>query len=175
VVIATCPRASHSIRGCLEICTRSLIDTIPTHAGNSVKTKELSALQERLAKLEHAIRGGEAPRAAASKQPVKDASGRRWTCYFRNDDGVEWFLEEASLQSAPSAITVWRKRAFPDWALQRDIVTMDEIDCRGVRYRTHELRVTQRDGTTQESRTVTPWTNIFPSSAEKYLMSEYCR
>jgi len=36
------------------------------------------------------------PKTPQPDQPVKDATGKTWTRYFRNDDGVEWFMEEGN-------------------------------------------------------------------------------
>ena len=156
--------------------TPSFIDTFPGRVGYPTKTtKETAELEERLARLEQAVRGGSAPQMARPEQPVKDATGRTWTRYFRNDDGVEWYLDEGALQPSRSVVQMWRKRVFPSWALQKEIVTLDEINCREARYRTRELRVTRWDGTSQTSDSVTPWANAFSGSPEEYLMSEYCK
>jgi hypothetical protein len=156
--------------------TPSFVDTFPGRVGYPTKpTKEAAELQERLARLERAIRGGSAPETARPGQPVKDASGRTWTQYFRNDDGVEWFLDEGSLKLSGSVIELWRKTVFPRWAFQNEIVTLDEINCRQQRYRTRELRVTLWDGKTQTSDKVTPWANIYSASPEEYLMGEHCK
>jgi len=53
-------------------------------------------------------------------------------------------------------MTLWRKRTFPTWAFQKEIVTLDELNCRQARYRTRELRVTNWDGSSQTSDKVTP-------------------
>ena len=155
----------------------SMIDTLPGRVGRPVKpSKELAELQQRLAKLEQAVRGGSAPQAPRPEKPVKDATGRSWTIYFANDDGVEWYLDEGA-RSKPSAglIQMWRKRVFPRWALQKELVTLDEIDCREARYRTRELQVANWDGANKTFDKVTPWANIFSSSPEEYLMNEYCK
>jgi hypothetical protein len=159
-----------------DLYTPSVIDTLPSRVGDPTKeTKEVSQLKERLAKLERAIGGGPAPETSRPKQPVKDAEGRTWTLYFRNDDGVEWFIDEGVVKPSSTAIRLWRKRVFPRWAFQKELVTLDEINCREARYRTRELRVTSWDGATQTSDEVTPWSNIFSNSPEEYLMNEYCK
>ncbi len=158
-----------------EFYTPSLTDEIPGRVGRPVKlTKEQAELEERLAKLERAVRGESAPQSRP-EQPVKDASGRTWTLYFRNDDGVQWFLDEETLQPSSGLLQMWRKRMFPQWAFQKEIVTLDEINCRQARYRTKELRVTNWNGTYQTSDKITPWANVFSGSPEAYLMDEYCK
>jgi hypothetical protein len=160
-----------------DLYTPSLADTIPGRVGRPADTKELSELEERLAKLEQTIRGGGSPRTPPRpERPAKDATGRAWTLYFRNDDGLEWFLDEGPpLKPSRDQVQMWRRRVFPSWAFQKEIVTLDDLDCREARFRTRELRVTYQDGTTRTSDRVTPWANVFSGSAEDYLMQEYCK
>ena len=162
-----------------DMFSPSMGDIFPARAGSPTKAKEkdLTELQQRLAKLERAVRGESTPQTAARpEQPVKDATGRTWTRYFANDDGLEWFLDEGPpLQPSRDVVQMWRKRVFPSWAFQKEIVTLDDLDCRGARYRTCELRVTYWDGKTQTSDKVTPWANVFSISPEEYLMDEYCK
>ena len=157
-----------------EIYTPSLIDTLPGGVGSPVrKSREFGELEERLARLE-AERPGGPPKKASPENPVKDATGRTWTLYFRNDDGVEWFLDEGTLKPSGNGIELWRRRVFPRWAFQKELVTLDELNCREERYRTHELRVSYRDGASRTSRKVTDWANVFSNSPEHYLMQQFC-
>ena len=64
---------------------------------------------------------------------------------------------------------------FPEWAKQKEIVTLDEFNCRQTQYRTHQLKVTRWDGKTQTSDKVTPWAKIYSASPEEYLLGEYCK
>jgi hypothetical protein len=133
------------------------------------------ALEERLAKLEAQVRGLPPPKAPSPDQPIKDASGKSWVRYFRNDDGVEWFMEEGPPAVSGNTFTMWRRRVFPTWAFQKELVTLDDFNCRMARYRTRELRVTNWDGTSQTFDKVTPWANIHSSSPEDYLVGEFCK
>jgi hypothetical protein len=159
-----------------EVYTPSTSDTMPGRVGYPIKkTKETMALEERLAKLEAQVRGTPPPKAPAPEQPIKDASGKAWIRYFRNDDGVDWFVEEGTPAVSGNTITLWRKRTFPAWAFQKELVTLDDINCRQVQYRTRELRVVNQDGTSQTFDKVTPWAKVFASSPEDYLMGEFCK
>jgi hypothetical protein len=160
-----------------DLYTPSMGDLFSSRVGTSTieQDKLQNELNERLAKLERRMRGESEPQTARPSQPVKDAAGRTWTRYLRNDDGVEWFLDEGPpLEASHWAIQLWRKRVFPSWAFQKEIVTLDELNCREARYRTRELRVTYWDGKTQTSDKVTPWANVFTESPEEYLMNGYC-
>jgi hypothetical protein len=159
-----------------EYYSPSVSDTMPGRVGYPTKkTKETLALEERLAKLEAQVRGMPPPKTPSPDQPVKDATGKAWTRYFRNDDGVEWFLEEAPPSVSGNTLTMWRRRTFPTWAFQKEIVTLDELNCRQARYRTRELKVTNWDGSSQTSDKVTPWAPVISNSPEDYLMKELCK
>ena len=159
-----------------EVYTPSTSDTMPGRVGYPVKkTKEVLALEERLAKLEAQVRGTPPPKAPAPDQPIKDASGKAWILYFRNDDGVDWFREDGTPAVSGNTITLWRRITFPKWAFQKELVTLDDINCRMAQYRTRELRVTYWDGTSQTFDKVTPWAKAFASSPEDYLMGEFCK
>jgi hypothetical protein len=102
-----------------EIYTPSLVDTIPGGVGRPTrKSREWSDLEERLARLE-AERSGSPSKKASPENPVKDATGRTWTLYFRNDDGVEWFMEEGTLKPSGNGIELWRRRVFPRWDISK--------------------------------------------------------
>lgn len=159
-----------------ELYTPSMTDTIPGRVGYPVKRdKEMMELEERLARLEAKIRGTPPAKTVPPDQPIKDATGKTWVRYFRNDDGVEWFMEEGAPKVSGGIMTLWRKRVFPRWAFQKEIVTLDEINCRQQRYRTRELRVTNWDGSFQTSDKVTGWANIYSNSPEDYLIGEFCK
>ncbi len=103
-------------------------------------------------------------------------TGRKWTSYGKDGDGIGYFYDkDAITRPSKDLVRVWRKREFPSGVRQKEIVTLDEIDCRGARYRSVNLRVTYRDGTTQAFDKATPWTKIYVDSAEEYLMGEYCK
>ena len=68
-----------------------------------------------------------------------------------DEDDIRYFRDEdAIIRSPKNIIQMWRKREFPPGATQKEIVTLDEIDCGKARYRTLDLRVTYRDGRTGE-------------------------
>ena len=104
-----------------------------------------------------------------------EEAGRKWISYMRDDDGTEYFYDRDALaESSAGVIRIWRKREFASGAAQREIVTLDEIDCRKTRYRTLELRVTYWDGRTGTSDKATRWVEIYQDSTEEYLMDEHC-
>jgi hypothetical protein len=142
-------------------------------------TKELKALEERLAKLEAELKTGGAAQPASpavSKLPASEEAGRKWASYWKNDKGVESFWDEESLlQPRKGFIQIWRKRVFPSGSAQKEMVTRDEINCREAQWRTLELRATTWDGITRTSDKATAWGNVYANSAEEYLMDQHCK
>jgi hypothetical protein len=106
-----------------------------------------------------------------------DEPERKWTSYMRDRElGVEYFYDkEALIKPSKDLFQMWRKRVFPAGATQKEIVTLDEMDCRAARYRALELRVTYWDGTTKAYNTVNPWANVYANSVEEFLMDENCK
>ena len=152
-----------------------------SRARTAASAKEQKELTERIARLEEELKTGGAPQPAspaqpASKPPVSDEAGRKWTSYAEDGNGIEYFYDKDTIaHPSKDLVRMWRKREFPSGAGQKEIVTLDEIDCRGARYRSVELRVTYRDGTIRTFDKVTPWAKIYEESAEQYLMSEHCK
>ncbi|HME43546.1 MAG TPA: surface-adhesin E family protein [Syntrophorhabdales bacterium] len=102
--------------------------------------------------------------------------GRKWTKYSTDEDDVKHFYDEdAVTRPSGNIVQIWRKREFSSGAAQRQIVTLEEIDCRRAEYRTLELCVAYWDGTTGRSEKPTGWVKIYENSHESYFMSEYCK
>ncbi len=49
------------------------------------------------------------------------------------------------------------------------------MDCREARYRSIEMSITSRDGTTRTFKNASPWTKIYEESPEDLLMMQYCK
>jgi hypothetical protein len=143
--------------------------------------KELKELEDRIARLEAELSGKGTRQPASSAQSVakpsvSDETGRKWTSYWKTDNGVEWFYDKDSLlQPRKGSIQMWRKRVFPSGSAQKEIVTRDEISCREAQWRTLELRVTYWDGATRTSDKATSWVNVYPRGPEEDLMDEHCK
>ena len=115
--------------------------------------------------------------ASALYSGAADEPERKWTSYMRDrETRVEYFYDkEALVKPSKELIQVWRRRVFPTGASQKEIVTLDEIDCRKARYRSLELSVTYWDGTTKAYDKVSPWSNVYANSVEEFLMDEHCK
>jgi hypothetical protein len=96
--------------------------------------------------------------------------------YMEDAHGVEYFYDKDTIaHPSKDLVQMWRKREFSSGASQKEIVALDEIDCRGARYRSLELRVTDRDGAIRTFDKATSWVKVYVDSAEEYLMDKYCK
>lgn len=94
---------------------------------------------------------------------------------MRDEDGAEYFYDnEAITQPAKGILRMWRKREFQSQSAQKEIVTLDEIDCVKGQYRTLGLRVTRWDGRVEISEKPTSWSRVYENSVEEYLIHEHC-
>lgn len=100
----------------------------------------------------------------------------KWERYDSDRNGVKYFYDKATI-SYPSAkiVQVRRQRVFPDDARYRNIVTLDQIDCDKQKYRYVEIKVTNRDGSTEEFAKASEWGYIYVGMPEDYFLREYCK
>ena len=101
---------------------------------------------------------------------------RAWTKYATDNREVEYYFDkDAVLRPDTDILHIWRKRVFPQRSPLKEIVALDEFNCRLQRYRALELHVTGQDGNTQVSRKVGPWTPIWADSPDEYFLDETCK
>ncbi len=103
---------------------------------------------------------------------------RKWTSYMRERDrSIEYFFDkEAMVKSPQNTLNVWRKRVFAEGAAQKELITFDLLACDfREEYRTMQLTVVYRDGTSKTFDRPTPWIHIYTNSPEQYLVDEYCK
>jgi hypothetical protein len=101
---------------------------------------------------------------------------RTWTKYATDNKEVEYsFDRDAVARPDKDILHVWRKRAFPQRSPMKEIVALDEFNCRLQQYRALELHVTGWDGNTRISNKVGPWTPIWADSPEEYFLDKVCK
>jgi hypothetical protein len=105
-----------------------------------------------------------------------DEAERKWTSYGKDLQEIEYFFDkDAIARPAANIIQVWRKRVFPQRSAQREIVALDEINCRLQKFRALELHVTAWDGSTKISNKLGPWATIWSKSAEEHFLDTVCK
>jgi hypothetical protein len=102
---------------------------------------------------------------------------RTWENQFE-DRGVVYYVEKQSVSNPkPNTVQVWRKRTFPNanMSSHKEIVSLDEIDCRKEKFRTLQLQALGWDDVaTPIYKRPTPWATIYGGTAEDSLILDYC-
>lgn len=109
---------------------------------------------------------------------------RKWEFYVKDSGGVSYYFDKETITfPSKNVMHVWRKREFPlekpgagrTSSNMKEIVALDEFDCRDGRYRSLEVQGLKWDGTTTEIfRKPTPWGAIYDDTAEIYFLDNYC-
>jgi hypothetical protein len=110
---------------------------------------------------------------------------RKWEVYGKDNNGTTHYLDKSSISyPAKSMIHVWRRRVFPQptagirevRSSHKEIVALDEMDCKGEKYRSLESQGINWDGTpTVVWKKPTPWTPIYDDSADDRILRDYCK
>jgi hypothetical protein len=118
---------------------------------------------------------GKGTEATGAGEAGNEARERKWTNYASDRNGVTYYYEKESI-SHPSKgfVRAWRRRVFPERALQKEIIEFDEIDCTETTYRSLQLTALYRDGSAKSFSRVSPWTYIFPNSPDEVLLLDAC-
>lgn len=103
------------------------------------------------------------------------AADTKWERYDRDGNGVKYSYDKGSISyPTPNILQVRRQRVFPRDAAYENIITLDQIDCDKQKYRTIEIKVTNRDGTTEEFKKASQWMYIYVGMPEDYFLREHC-
>ena len=101
---------------------------------------------------------------------------RTWTKYATDSKEVEYYFDKDAVARPDTDILhVWRKRVFPQRSPMKEILALDEFNCRLQQYRALELHVTGRDGSIQVTKRVGPWATIWVNSPEEYFLDKTCK
>jgi hypothetical protein len=99
----------------------------------------------------------------------------KWEQYSKDKQGLTFYYDKTSI-TYPSAgvIKVWRKRSFPVRASQKELISLDEIDCLKQKYRSVQMQVVQWDDTAETFNKVAEWSVIYGDSPEEILLDTAC-
>lgn len=107
--------------------------------------------------------------------PEDKITNIKWEKYDTDSNGVQYFYDRGSISYAsPNVLQVRRQRIFPQEAQYTRVITLDQIDCTEQRYRTMEITVTNKDGSTQEFKKASRWAYIHLGMPEGYFLREHC-
>jgi hypothetical protein len=117
------------------------------------------------------------PEASAAASSTVEWKDRRWESYA-DERGVQYYFEKESI-SYPKKDTmlVWRKRIFPGkMSSHKEIVSLDEFDCREEKVRSLQVQgLNWDDTTTPIYQRPTPWAIVYTNTADDYFVLNYCR
>jgi len=113
--------------------------------------------------------------AAGAGEVGNEGRERKWANYGF-DRGVNYYYEKETL-SYPSKgfVRAWRRRVFPPRSAQKEIIELDEIDCKEATYSSLTITVVSWDDSAKTFNRVSPWTRIFPGSPDETLYVDVCR
>jgi hypothetical protein len=103
------------------------------------------------------------------------AGPEQWESYWKDRHDVEYFYDKDHVEyPSKGMIKVYRKRVFPEGSQQKEIVSLDEMNCKTLKYRSLELTVTGFDGTSETTNVVSPWIMIWGNTADESVSDALC-
>jgi len=115
----------------------------------------------------------EAPKPA--EVAVMEEPPDKWEQFDTDESNVKYFLNKESVSyPARNRIRFWLRRVFPERASQKEIISLNELNCNEQRYRSIHTLITKRDGSVESFTKTTPWINIYRSTSEGYFQDKFC-
>ncbi len=103
------------------------------------------------------------------------AESDKWESYWKDRHDVEHFYDKDHVEyPAKRMIKVYRKRVFPEGSQQKEIVSLDEVNCKTLKYRSLELTVIGFDDKSETTSVVSPWTLIWGNTADEWISDKLC-
>jgi hypothetical protein len=143
----------------------------------AAERKERDELRKRLARLEQEVNEG-APPPETEEAPVLPGQPRerRWVVYGMSSAGVSLLVDKGSVTPMSNGILqFWRRRTFPERSYQKEIISLEEVDCRRNKYRTLEVQGVYWDGRHEGSKAATSWTRFYDDTTEDRLFLDTCK
>ncbi len=143
-----------------------------TGPGKANKETGSAAGQSKSAKHVEATNSGTAEAAA------REVTERKWETYASDKQGIDYYLDRETIAfPSRTLVRVWRRRVFPLTSPQREIISLDEIDCgsREARYRSLEVTAVYQDGKTRTFKVTSPWNRIWSDSPDEVLFLDVCK
>jgi hypothetical protein len=102
---------------------------------------------------------------------------RKWEEHGRVRIGIVYYYEKDSI-TYPSRgmIRVWRKRVLPDRMADKEIISLDEVDCQKEKFRSVFVQVLRKNDTIDTFKKPSEdWAQVFADSPEEYFMDHFCK
>ncbi len=99
----------------------------------------------------------------------------KWENYWKDRHDVTHFYDKDHVEyPSKGMIKVYRKRVFPEGSAQKEIVSLDEVNCKTLKYRSLELTVAGFDGKSETTSVVSPWTLIWGNTPDEWISDTLC-
>ncbi|OPY64503.1 MAG: hypothetical protein A4E57_03525 [Syntrophorhabdaceae bacterium PtaU1.Bin034] len=149
------------------VCVIALIITGCSLGKSAKKTTEQGRQTEQM-KQEEAARLAE-----LAKEEERE---KKWEEYATDGARVVYYLDKEGMTfPSKNMVQVWRKRVFPQRSPQKEIISLDVIDCVKQKYRSLIVQGVQWDGSSETWRKPSPWTTIHGDTAEEYILDHFCK
>ncbi len=103
------------------------------------------------------------------------AGSDKWENYWEDRSGVKHFYDKEHVEyPSKGMVKVYRKRIFPERSQQKEIVSLDEVNCRTLKYRSLEMTVVRFDGKSETTSVVSPWTLIWGNTPDEWISDKLC-
>ncbi len=99
----------------------------------------------------------------------------KWEYYWKDRREVQYFYDKDHIEYPSKGIMkLYRQRVFPEGNAQKEIVSLDEVNCKTLKYRSLELTVIGFDGKSETTSIVSPWNLIWGNTADEWISDELC-
>ncbi len=108
---------------------------------------------------------------------VNEVVERKWEEHARVRIGIVYYYEKDSITYPSRGIVkVWRKRVLPDRMTDKEIISLDEIDCQKEKFRSVFIQVIRKNDTVDTFKKPSEdWAQIYVDSPEEYFMDHFCK
>ena len=118
----------------------------------------------------------EAQKGVQAEQEGPSVKERKWEIYASDRHMVDYYVDKESVTfPSRTLVRAWRKRVFPPKSPQKEILTLDEVDCNNARYRTLETQGVYWNGTTTAFKVISQWTTVYEGTPDEAFFLDRCK
>ncbi len=104
-------------------------------------------------------------------EPDKDG----WTKYYVDRMGVDYFYDKDHVEyPSKGLIKVIRKRIFPKGSQQKEIISIDEMNCGTLKHRSLGLTTVAFDGDSKTTNLNSEWAYVWGNTPEEWITDKLC-
>jgi hypothetical protein len=102
---------------------------------------------------------------------------KEWKEHARVKLGIQYYYEKDSIEyPSRGMMKIWRKRVLPARMSDKEIISLDQFDCKEQKYRSVFIQVVRKNDMVDTFKKPSEdWNQIFPDSPEEYFLDIYCK